>query len=276
MVAAGQQAAGARDAGLDLVRDEEHVALLARSDGAGDVVVGRHIHTLLALDGLHEEGADVRVLQRLLQRWDVIVGDHLEARCERPEAALAVGVGAHAHDGDGAAVEVAFTHNDLGLSGGDTLLLIAPLARHLDRRLHRLGAGVHGQHAVIAEERTDRAGVLPEHAVVEGAAGERHARCLLLHHLHQTRVAVTLVHRAVGAEEIVVALALHVPHEHALATVQDHREGVVVVGTVVLLEFDGLLGAGAGGGVYRHGRKDAGRSGRAVKLRVRARRVLMF
>lgn len=45
-------------------------------------------------------------------------------------------------------------------------------------------------------------------------------------------VAVPLVDGRVTSEKIIVALAVDVPHEHALPSFQDDRDRVVVVGSV--------------------------------------------
>ncbi len=52
------------------------------------------------------------------QRVGVAVGQHLEARRERPEPVAVLLVGREADDGDGAAVEVAVEDDDLGLALG--------------------------------------------------------------------------------------------------------------------------------------------------------------
>lgn len=46
-----------------------------------------------------------------------------------------------------------------------------------------------------------------------------------------------LVDGGVGREEVEVLGALHVPHVHALALAQHHRQRVVVVRAVVILRF---------------------------------------
>ena len=61
----------------------------------------------------------------------------------------------------------------LAWPAGDALDLVAPLAGHLDRGLHRLGAGVHRQHQVLAAERGQLVAELGELVVDERPAGQR-------------------------------------------------------------------------------------------------------
>jgi len=54
---------------------------------------------------------------------------------------------------------------------------------------------------------------------------------------------VALVDRRVGGQEVVVAVALDIPDEHAVALLQDDRQGLIVVRPVLFLERDELLAA---------------------------------
>ena len=61
-----------------------------------------------------------------------------------------------------------------------------------------------------------------ELVVVESAGGERDVLRLVGEGLEDLWVAVTLVHGRVCAEEVKVALAIHVPHKHARTTREHH------------------------------------------------------
>ncbi len=196
------------------------------------------------------------MLQRPLQRRDVVVRDHIEARGVRSESFAAVRVRAGADDGDGAPVEIAFAHDDAGLVARDALALVAPFAGQLQRGLHGLGAGVHRKHLVVFEIAGDVFLELAEHVVVESTAGERELLRLRGECLDDLRMAVPLVHRAVGAEEVVVALAFHVPEEDALSPFQHHGQRVVVVRAEAVLKADGTLAAGLVMLGSRHGVQD--------------------
>lgn len=74
-----QELAGAGDAGLDLVADQQGVVLVAQRAGFAQVVVVRDDDAGLALDGLDEEGGDIGagVLECLAQRSLVVVLERL-------------------------------------------------------------------------------------------------------------------------------------------------------------------------------------------------------
>ncbi len=142
-VLARERAAGAAQARLDLVGDQQHPVLGAQLARTAQVAVGRHDDAGLALDRLHQEPHHVGVGERGLERIGVAVGHGLEPRRERPEPAARVRVGGEAHDRDRAAVEVAAAGDDLRPAFGDALDVVAPAARGLQRGLDGLGPGVH-------------------------------------------------------------------------------------------------------------------------------------
>jgi len=240
-VLAGQHPPGAAEAGLHLVRDQQHAALRTDLPGRLQVAGGGDHDSRLALDRLHQERADVVVLERALQRGHVVVGDLDQPRGVGTEAGPAVGIGAGRDDGDGAAVEVALAHHDLRLAVRDALLLVGPLAGQLEGGLDGLGTAVHGQDHVEAEQPGHVPLVLAEGVAVERAARQGQAPRLLGEGGDDLRVAVPLVDGGVGREKVVVAAALRVPDEHALSPGEDDRKGVIVVGAVLRLQRHGLL-----------------------------------
>ena len=249
-VVAGEQLAGAADAGLDLVGDEQHVVRVAQVEAFLEVALVRDIDAGFALDGLHDHGADLVALfvQDLPQRLGVVIGNVDETGREGPVLAVAVRVAGHRDDGDGAAVEVAVGHDDEGLVLRDALHLVAPAAGQLEGRLDGLGAGVHRQKLVIAEVLGGHLLVGAQAVVVEGAGGQAQLLGLVAEGLHDLGVAVSLVDGGIGRQEIVVPLAVHVPDIDALAPFQDDGQRVIVVRAVFLLHLDEL-----GGGVLLGG-----------------------
>jgi len=141
-------------------------------------------------------------------------------------------------------VEVVGGAKDEGLALLDALDLVGPLAGDLDGRLDGLGARVHGQHHVEAEQAADLLGPDGEHVVVEGARAQRQPAGLFGEGLDQLRVAVALVDGAVGREEVEVVLVLRVPDVDPLGARKHDGERVVVVGGVLVLGGDGSLGRG--------------------------------
>lgn len=71
---------------------------------------------------------------------------------------------------------------------------------------------VHGQHFIVSEQAGDVLFVGAQHVVVEGPGRERESGGLSRQRGDDLRVAVTLVHGAVRAQEVKVAPPLHVPH----------------------------------------------------------------
>ncbi|KAI3475961.1 hypothetical protein L1887_62519 [Cichorium endivia] len=265
--------------GLDLVADEEHVVLAAQLLDALEVSIAGHDNARLALDRLHEERGDlVAVLvEDLFEVVCIVVADvHvIDARTdaveEGTETGARLGVGGHGDDAEGAAVEVACDREQTRLALGDALLHVAPLARELERRLDRLGARVHGKHHLVSKRLGDLFGKGRKGRVVEGARAERELLRLRHERAHNVRVAVALVDRTVGGEEVEVLTSLGVPDVGALRAVKDDGQRVVVVRAVLGFLVDGLLGGervgrggggrldGLDGGLERGG--DRGRSG---------------
>ncbi len=141
-------------------------------------------------------------------------------------------------------VKVVGGAEDEGLALLDALDLVGPLAGDLDGGLDGLGARVHGQHHVEAEDAADLLGPHGEHVVVEGARAEGQAAGLFGEGAHQLRVAVTLVDGAVGGQEVEVVLALGVPDVDALGAGEDDGQRVVVVGGELVLGGNGASGRG--------------------------------
>ena len=242
LVLVGEELAGAAEAGLDLVGDEQDAVLLADGGGVFEEAVGRHEDAGLALDGLDEEGGGVG-RDGGAQGGGIAEGDDLEAGREGAEAVAVLRVGGEADDGDGAAVEVVGADDDLGLIFRHALDLVGPLAGELEGGLDGLGAGVHGQGHVEAGEVVDLLVEERELVVAEGARGQGDALRLLEHGGEDARVAVALVDGGVGGEEVEVAAAFDVVDPDALGALDDDIERLVVVGAVLVFEPD-VLGGG--------------------------------
>ena len=139
------------------------------------------------------------------------------------------------------AVEVLRHAQHNGLVRRHALGLVRPFARNLYGRLDSLGASVHGQDHVEAEELGDKLSEAREDVVVKRARAQRQPRRLLRESLDQLRVAVALVDGAVGRQEVQVVLALRVPYRSARGSGEDDGQRVVVVGGKFMLLVDGLV-----------------------------------
>ena len=127
----GEPGAGAAEAGLHLVGDEDDALLLGPFGQARQEAVGRDDEAALALDRLDDDGGDLVAADLLLHGQDGALGGFLagdvrvflaervahrhavDFRCQRAEAALVrCGLGGQAHGQVGAAVVRVVEGND--------------------------------------------------------------------------------------------------------------------------------------------------------------------
>ena len=134
-----EEAAGAADAGLDFVGDEQRAVFAAQRSGARQELVGGHVDAL-ALDRLDDEGGDLARRQRLLQRGEIVERDRRAARQQRLEAGAEIGIVGQRQRAVGQAVKGVGAIDDAGPAGG--------AARELDRGLDAFGAGIGEEHLV--------------------------------------------------------------------------------------------------------------------------------
>jgi len=130
---AGDEGAGAGDAGLNFVEDEEGAVLFAEALDRGEVAGGCGDDAGFALEGLEEDGGDFVLLERGFEGWDVAEGDFVGFGEHGAEAFFPESV---SHEGEGAAgeaVKCAFGVDDAVASGED--------AGELDDGLDALAAG---------------------------------------------------------------------------------------------------------------------------------------
>ena len=143
-------------------------------------------------------------------------------------------------------MEIVPAGDDLGRVLGQAFRLIGPLPGGLDRRLDGLRPRVHGQDHVVARQDAELPGQERPLIVAEGARGERHPPGLIFQGLDDSRVAVSLVHGRIGAQEIQVLAAVEVPDPDALGLVDDDVQRMVVVRAVFIFDGDEALGVHEG------------------------------
>lgn len=124
------------------------------------------------------------------------------------------------------------------------LVHVAPAAAELDGGLGALNARVHRQDPIVAKELARELFKLSQHVVVKGARCQCQLAGLLDKRAHDPRVAVTLVHGRVGAQKVIIALAIHIPHVNALAPAQNDGQRMVVECAVRALEVHMVLRLG--------------------------------
>jgi len=241
-VLVGEQLSGAPEPGLDLVDHQQRPVPRGDLAQPRQVVGRRDDDAALALDRLDQHG-DGALAHRLGDRVGVAVGQHAESPGEWTEARAVLIFRRESDDGGRAAVEIVGEDEDLALPVGHAAHRLPPLAGHLDGRLDPLGAAVHGQETVVAGEAADLLAETAQLVVAEGARAEGETRRLLGYDLDELRMAVALVDRRIGGEEVEVALAFDVPDPGTFAARDHDVERVVVVGAVAVLEGDQVRGA---------------------------------
>ena len=143
LVLVGPPAAGAAHPGLDLVEDEQHVALVAQPPDRGEPPRLERNHAALTLDGLEHHRAG-RGVDGLLERLEVAVGDVHEPFRQRLELLAVAGIRGCRERTHGATVERALrAHDDVRA----VPMHLSPLARQLDGALVCLGTAVAEEHA---------------------------------------------------------------------------------------------------------------------------------
>ncbi|CVN11728.1 Uncharacterised protein [Streptococcus pneumoniae] len=255
----GEPGAGAGDAGLDLVRDEQDVVGLAPLDHGRQEALGRDDEAALALDRLHDHGGQVVGTDLLLQRGDgalrglgagqavpqrVGAGHAVDLGGERSEAVLVGhGLGGQRHRQGGAAV--------IGVVERGHGLLAGVGAGHLDGVLHGLGAGIEQGGAGLAGDRAGAVQLLGHgHVALVGRDHERgvgELRDLLLDGGHDARVGGAHGGDGDAGGQIDQAVAVHVLEDAARGAGRVHRHRGGHAGwDGALLALGELTGAWAG------------------------------
>src|SRR5208337_1669397 len=237
----GEQLAGAAEARLDLVGNQEHAILLADGRCFFQESGGRNHNAGFSLNGLDQERTGVWS-NRAAQRSRVAVGNNLEPRRERAEAVAVLLVGREADNGYRASVEIVGARNDLGLIVRNALDLVPPLAGGLDRGLHSFRSGVHGQRHIEAGKLMQLLEEQRQLVVTESARSERDFVRLLHQGVQDLGMAVALVHGGIRCEAIQILFAFHVIDPAALGAVNDDIERVVVMSSVLFFELNEFLG----------------------------------
>ena len=256
VVLAGEGGAGPAQPGLDLIGDHERAVRRAQVPDGGQVTRRRHHDAGLALDRLDQDAHHVGVHRRG-QRGGVPVGHDAEPGGVRPERGAGVGVGGEADDRRGPAVEIAVERHDDRLVSGHALDLVAPLAGGLDRRFHRLRAGVHRQHHLHARELRELGAEQAELVMVEGPADQGHPVQLPLRGSDQGRVAVAEVQRGVRREHVQVPAAAGIGDPGPLGLGDHDGQRVIVVRAVRLGQGAQVLRSHGHGVSPSHGRSSS-------------------
>ncbi len=187
-----------------------------------------------------------------LFQGDFVIGRY-EARAgeERLKIAAIFFLAGDGKSAQRASVKGIVQGHDLEFLGID---FVAVGARHLERALHGLGAGVAEERAVEAAGFGETLGERGLVGVVVEIRGVQQAAGLLADHLHQTGVRVAERVHADAGDEVEVALAGWVKHITAFAAVQYERVAGIGLEQVLALERLHASENGLFGSRYRRGR----------------------
>ncbi len=227
VVFVGEEGAGAADARLDLIEQEQQPALVAEAAQALEVVEVGRVDAGLALDRLEEDAAG-GLVECLSGGREVVVGYVAEAGHERREAGLDPRIAGGGQGRQGAAVEGAF-----GTDDGRPLTLApalsGPAAGGLDQGLVSLGSAVAEHHAVEPRELDEQLGGVGLGADVEIVARMQQRAGLLADGLGQHRVGMTEGADGDAGEEVEVAAPLAIPKVAALTADEGEGQSLAVV-----------------------------------------------
>ncbi len=234
---AGEKLAGAPHASLDLVADHQHAVLPADAGALGQIAGRRHDHPCLALHRLDQERRRIG-RDRRFERAGIAERDRLESGRERSEAVAVLRFRRESDDRDRAAVKVAGAHDHLGLSVGNALDLVSPLAHRFQRRLDGFGAAVRRQRARKTGHFGQPLQKKRQLVVVEGARGHRQLLRLRDQRRDDAGMRMPVTDGRIRAHHVEKTPAVDVPQPSALAVRHHHRQRVVVACAEGLFDVD--------------------------------------
>lgn len=225
----GEFFAGAVEADLDFVPDEEGLGLVAEFADLGHPSGGGEEDSSLGLDGFGEDGDGIGG-DGVAEGLDVAEGDGDESGGERPEVLFISGFGGESDDSGGASVEVVFEDDDFGLVFGDVFDGVAPFSGEFDGGLDGFGAGVHGADAVGFAEFGEGVEEESDFGVDEGAAGDGDMVELVSEGLDDVGGEVSVGDGGVGADAVDELVSLFVPDSGVFSFDDIDGQGAVVFG----------------------------------------------
>ena len=150
-------------------------------------------------------------------------------------------------------MKVAGADDDFGLALGNSLDLVAPLARGFEGGFDGLGAGVHREDHVIAGEVVEIFAEQGELVVAEGARGKGDFGGLLVEGGQDFWMAMALVDGGIGGQAVEITLAVDVVHPDTLGTLDDDVERVIIVRSMLVFQLNQVMGAGVSLCLGHHG-----------------------
>ncbi len=140
-------------------------------------------------------------------------------------------------------MEAAVGKHKTGLVGGNALDVVSPTTSKLAGRLPRLDTRVHGKHALVTEILGHELGILAKSVVVERTGCQCDLLGLLEQGIDEDWMRMSLVDAGVRGQAVEIALAFNIPDMDTLAARENNGECVAVVGRVLALKSNVLLGS---------------------------------
>ena len=232
--------AGTGKTGLDFVGHEQDIVLGADLTHLLQVAGRRHDDAGFALDGLGQESHGV-FGDGGFQSSGVAVRDHFKAGGVGSVIVFSQRIVGEADDGNGTAMEIVFANDDLLLAVFHALDFRAPAAGCLQSSLHGFGAGVHGQHHVLAGGMAQSFIEIAQDGVVESAAGQSDFIQLVFGRGHDLRMTVSEIVSGVSGQHIVILASFRIVYFSAFRLDDDYVLGMIVMSAVFVGLVDDLL-----------------------------------
>ncbi len=119
-------------------------------------------------------------------------------------------------------MEIVRTNNHLCLIGRYAFHIVGPPAAELNGGFYGFRTRIHGEHFIVAKALSDGLFKGPQLRIVEGTRCQRKGLCLLHEGADNSGMAVSLIDRRIGTQEIKVLLALDVPNANPFALFQNN------------------------------------------------------
>ena len=170
------------------------------------------------------------------ERGNVVVGHRRKAWHEGPKTLGGRGIVRRRDGRQSPSPKVVLGKNNAGLAVGNALDIVTPPTGQLDGRFTTFDARVHGQDAVVTKVLGNEFGIFTEGVIVKGATRQGELVGLVDQGLNDFGMTMPLVDGRVCRQEIVILLAVDVKDFGVLAFAENNRQGMVVVGAVLVFE----------------------------------------
>jgi len=223
---------------LNLVEDQQRAVPVAQRAQRRQELRRGGVNTPLALHRLDKDGAGPRADQ-LLGGGAVVEGGEAHAGQQGAEGSLVFLAGGEGQRARRPPVKAAGESDQIGLAGAERLA--GALTRELDRRFHRLGAGVAEVHLVGEGALAEHLGQVRVRGGVVEVADVAEPGHLLADSSDQLRVRMTERVDADARREVEIGFAVAVGEHRALPALQHKRRACVGIEHVLC----GLFHSGA-------------------------------